>query len=119
MSYDSSNIFAKILRGEIACGKIFENEYALAFNDTHPKAPYHILVIPKGEYCNFHEFHAQAPAVMVSEFYQVVRRVIEQYNLHQDGYRLITNYGEKGGQEIPHYHVHILGGKAIGPLVAG
>ncbi|WP_032113470.1 HIT domain-containing protein [Candidatus Paracaedibacter symbiosus] len=118
MSYNSSNIFARILRGEIACVKIFENDYVLAFKDIHPKAPYHVLVVPKGEYRNFHDFHANAPAIMIGEFYQAVRQIIEQSKLNQDGYRLITNFGENGGQEVDHYHVHILGGKAIGPLIA-
>lgn len=119
MSYDRSNIFAQILRGEIACTKIFENEHAIAFNDINPQAPSHILVIPKGEYRNFHDFHQHASATSINEFYQAIGHVIKQYNLEENGYRLITNCGKDSGQLVDHYHVHILSGKPLGPLVAG
>lgn len=118
MSYNPSNIFAQILRGEIACTRVFENEHAIAFNDIHPQAPSHILVIPKGEYRNFHDFHQHAPATLVCSFYQAVQEVIQQYNLEKNGYRLITNCGKDSGQIVDHYHVHILSGKPLGPLVA-
>lgn len=117
MSYDPSNIFAQILRGEIACTKVFENEHAIAFNDIHPQAPSHILVIPKGEYRNFHDFHQHAPTTTIGEFYQAIRHIIQQYNLDQNGYRLITNCGKDSGQIVDHYHIHILSGKPLGPLV--
>ena len=119
MTYDSSNIFARILRKEIPCAKVLENDFVLAFKDITPKAPIHILVIPKGAYCNFHDFHENATAEEIQEFYKAVSQIVKDHTLDQSGYRLITNFGQNGGQEVPHYHVHILGGKRIGPLVQG
>ena len=117
MSYNPSNIFAQILRGEITCIKIFESEYSLAFHDIHPQAPLHILVIPKGEYCNFHDFHQHAPENLVYGFYHAIQQIIHQYQLEKNGYRLISNSGQDSGQLVDHYHVHILGGKPLGSLV--
>lgn len=117
MLYDPSNIFARILREEIACDKVFETNSVLAFNDIDPKAPTHVLIIPKGNYCNFHDFHENAPHSLISDFYQAIRTIIQQCQLDQQGYRLITNCGIDGGQIVEHYHVHLLGGKSLGPLV--
>lgn len=117
MLYDSSNIFARILREEITCDKVFENDHVLAFNDINPQAPQHILIIPKGDYCNFHDFHENAPTLLINEFYQAIRYVIQQCHLTKDGYRLITNCGADGGQIVDHYHVHLLGGKNLGSLI--
>lgn len=117
MSYDSNNIFAKILRGEIPCSKIFEDEMVLAFRDINPKAPVHILVIPKGNYVNFHDFHGNAPCEFVGHFYRKVGDLVKSQGLVDSGYRVITNCGENGGQEVPHYHVHLLGGEALGPML--
>lgn len=117
-AYDSTNIFARILRQEIPCQKVYEDEVVLAFHDIHPKAPVHILVIPKGEYINFHDFHEKASASFVAHFYQKISEIIESQQLNErGGYRLISNCGPHGGQEVPHYHVHILGGKLLGGLV--
>lgn len=117
MSYDKNNIFAKILRGEIPCKKVFENEYALAFYDIAPAAPVHVLVIPKGEYISFNDFSANAPKELVHGFFAAVQEVAAQLDL-QKGYRLISNHGEDAGQLVPHFHVHILGGKNLGKLLA-
>ncbi len=117
MSYDSSNIFARILRQEITCNDIFENNHALAFKDIDPKAEHHILIIPKGPYRNFHDFHQQANAEEIYAFYQAITHIIGQYKLEENGYRLINNCGKHGGQIVDHYHVHLLGGQPLGPLV--
>jgi histidine triad (HIT) family protein len=118
MPYDKNNIFAKILRGEIPCKKIYEDEFALAFNDIAPQAPVHVLVIPKGEYISFDDFAAKAPKDLVQGFFTAVQKVAAQLELTEGGYRLIANHGENAGQLVPHFHVHILAGKPLGKLVA-
>jgi histidine triad (HIT) family protein len=117
MSYDVNNIFARILRQEIPCHKVFEDDQVLAFHDLHPKAPVHILVIPKGEYANFHDFHNHAEAKLIAHFYKKVANIAEQVGLQQAGYRLIVNCGPNGGQEVPHYHVHLIGGEKLGAMI--
>jgi histidine triad (HIT) family protein len=118
MPYDKNNIFAKILRGEIPSKKIFEDGFALAFEDIAPQAPVHVLVIPKGEFTSFDDFLRKATPDMVQGFFAAVQKVAKQLNLIDDGYRIITNHGANGGQEVFHFHVHILGGKPLGKLVA-
>jgi diadenosine tetraphosphate (Ap4A) HIT family hydrolase len=118
MAYDPNNIFAKILRGEIPCGRVFENEHTLAFRDIHPKAPVHILVIPKGAYEDLTAFASLAPAVEIESFHRAVADIVKAEGLDKTGYRVIANTGLHGGQEVPHYHLHILGGGFIGPMVA-
>lgn len=117
MTYDKNNVFAKILRGEIPNNTVHEDEYVLAFHDIAGAAPVHVLVIPKGEYASFHDF-AQAPAEVVAGFFASVRKVAEKLNLPADGYRLITNHGHNGSQSVAHFHVHVLGGKQLGGLLA-
>lgn len=117
MTYDSKNIFARILRGEIPCTKVYEDEYTLAFKDIMPKAPVHLLVIPKGSYIDIVDFGANASAAEIQGFFRAVSRISEEQNLHQAGFRSIANTGLHGGQEVPHFHLHLLGGKAIGPMV--
>ena len=118
MSYDSNNIFAKILRGEIPCQKIYEDEFALAFYDIHPQAPVHALVIPKGHYENHAAFSAKASDGEVAGFHRALGKVADAIDVTEGGYRLISNCGANGGQEVPHYHVHILGGGPLGRMVA-
>ncbi|MCD8562725.1 MAG: histidine triad nucleotide-binding protein [Alphaproteobacteria bacterium] len=118
MSYDSNNIFAKILRGEIPCDKVYEDEHVLAFNDIAPKAPVHILVIPKGAYTSVEDFGLNASAAEIKGFYMAVAKIVEQKALNLDGFRTISNSGLNGGQEVPHYHLHILGGKKLGPMLS-
>jgi histidine triad (HIT) family protein len=115
MTYSPNNIFARILRGEIPCQKVAENEHALAFNDIHPQAPTHILVIPKGAYLHLTDFIANAAPAEQHAFWQLVGVVAEP--LSEDGLRLITNQGLNGGQEVPHFHIHLLGGRALGRMV--
>ena len=116
-SYDENNIFAKILRSEIPCKKILENEYALAFLDINPQAPIHVLVIPKNPYINLYEFTKSASINEVKSFWKLVNDVIEHYNCENKGFRLITNSGEDGNQDVPHFHVHVLGGKNLGKMI--
>ncbi|MFA5040803.1 MAG: HIT domain-containing protein [Bdellovibrionales bacterium] len=119
MAYDSNNVFAKILRGEIPCKKAYEDEFALAFHDIHPKAPVHLLVIPKGPYATFDDFAANANADEIAGFYRALEKVIASAADISKGYRLISNAGPHSHQEVPHYHVHVLGGRDLGPLLCG
>lgn len=116
--YDPGNIFARILRGEIPSKTVLETAHSLAFHDAHPRAPVHVLVIPKGAYVNYDHFLAAASTEEVLDFNQALLAVCEQAKLLKDGYRMITNAGVSGMQEVPHMHMHILGGRRIGPLVA-
>ena len=117
MAYDTQNIFAKILRGEIPCDKVFENDHALAFKDIAPQAPVHVLVIPKGAYVSIDDFTAQASDAEISGFYRAVGKVARDLGLVEPGYRIINNTGTDGCQEVPHFHVHILGGKSLGAML--
>ncbi len=119
MTYDTNNIFAKILRGEIPCKKIYEDDFALAFYDIHPAAPTHALVIPKGAYENHEAFTANASDEAMAGFSRAIGKVATMIGVTEGGYRLIANSGANGGQEVPHYHVHILGGGRLGPMMAG
>ena len=116
-SYNENNIFAKILRSEIPCNKIMENEYALAFSDINPQAPTHILVIPKNSYINFHEFTKHASINEVKLFWKLVNDIVVYFKCEKKGFRLITNSGSDGNQDVPHFHVHVLGGKNLGRMI--
>jgi histidine triad (HIT) family protein len=118
MAYDDKNIFARILRGEIPCQKIYEDDHVLAFNDIHPKAPVHILVIPKGRYTDIADFGAHAKAEEIAGFWRAVAKIAGERGLPGGGFRAIANTGLHGGQEVPHFHVHLLGGVALGPMLA-
>ncbi len=113
--YDSSNIFARILRGEIPCKRVLENEHALAFHDINPLAPTHVLVIPKGEWVSAADFHAGASADAIAGFWRAVGEVARP--LEAGGYRILSNMGVDAGQEVPHFHVHVFGGRPLGPMV--
>jgi diadenosine tetraphosphate (Ap4A) HIT family hydrolase len=117
MAYDPNNIFAKILRGEIPCKKLFENEHALAFPDINPKAPTHILVIPKGAYVSHDDFAARASDAEIAGFERAIGQVAAAAGVDKTGYRLISNCGVNAHQEVPHYHVHIMGGRPLGPML--
>lgn len=117
MAYDSSNIFAKILRGEIHCNKIYEDDYAIAFNDIAPKAPVHVLVIPKQAYVSIVDFTQDAPPEEIAGFYKAFGNVVKMLGVEDGGFRTIANTGLNGGQEVPHFHLHILAGRALGPMV--
>jgi histidine triad (HIT) family protein len=115
--YDEANVFAKILRGEIPCRKLFENEWALAFHDIAPKAPVHVLVIPKGKYISIADFTAKATDAEIAGFLRGVAEVARQLDLEAAGYRVLANMGEDSGQEVPHFHVHLFGGRRLGPML--
>lgn len=116
-AYDDQNIFAKILRGDVPSKFICENEFACAFNDIAPQAPIHILVIPKGKFVSYHDFCLNAEPQEITGFYACVKQVLNALDV-PNGFRVISNIGRDGGQEVPHYHLHILGGKPIGPMLA-
>ena len=120
-SYDPTNIFARILRGEIPNKTVIETEHTLAFHDIAPQAPCHVLVIPKGAYVTFDHFAAEASAEEIMDFHRVCARICADLGLSPgqggQGYRGITNAGGHGGQEVPHYHLHILGGRPLGRMV--
>lgn len=117
LPYDKSNIFAKILRGEIPCGKVYEDDYALAFEDINPQAEIHTLVIPKGAYVSWDDFSAKASDPEIAGFVRAVGKVARAKNLPEPGYRLMANIGAHGGQEVPHLHVHIFGGQPLGRMI--
>ena len=116
--YDDSNIFARILRGELPSKKVYEDEHALAFHDIQPQAPIHILVIPKGAYVSWDDFSAHASAEEIAGFVKAVGHVAREQGLVTRGYRLLSNIGRNGGQEVPHLHVHLFGGGPLGPMLA-
>ena len=115
--YDDANIFARILRGEIPAKKVHEDDHALAFHDINPQAPVHVLVIPKGRYVSLADFSAQASEAQIAGFWRAVGKVAKDLGLENAGYRVLTNMGQDGGQEVPHFHVHIFGGRRIGRMV--
>jgi histidine triad (HIT) family protein len=116
--YDDSNIFARILRGEIPSNKVYEDEHALAFRDINPLAPTHVLVIPKGPYVSWDDFSATAADAEIAGFVRAVGKVARDAGLVESGYRLLANVGLDSGQEVAHLHVHIFGGRALGPMLA-
>lgn len=117
MSYDKDNIFARILRKEIPAKIIYEDEFAIAFHDINPQAPTHVLVIPKGEFISFYDFSEKATPELMKGFYQAVQKTIDILNLKDQGFRVLSNHGQNGGQEVPHYHIHIFGGRALGRMI--
>ena len=118
MPYDKNNIFAKILRGEIPCKKIFENDYVLSFHDINPQKKIHALVIPKGEYVDLDDFNQKASDKEITEFFKAVSHVSSLLVAKDKGYRVLSNIGSDGGQEVPHLHFHIFAGEKIGKMVA-
>ena len=117
--YDSQNIFARILRGEIPCKKVYEDAFVLAFHDISPQAPRHILVVPKGPYCSFADFSAEASEAEIAGFIRAVGKIAKDFGLEAPGYRLLTNTGADSGQEVPHFHVHLFGGRPLGRMISG
>jgi histidine triad (HIT) family protein len=115
--YDETNIFARILRGEIPCKKAYEDQWALAFHDINPLAPVHVLVIPKGNYVSFADFSATASAEEIAGFMRAVAKLAKDLGLEAQGYRLLTNMGEHSGQEVPHFHVHLFAGRPLGRML--
>ena len=117
MAYDDGNVFAKILRGEIACDKVYEDEHALAFHDIAPKAPVHVLVIPKGPYVSMDDFTRDAPAELIAGFLRAVGEAARRLGVENSGYRVLCNTGPDAHQEVMHVHVHIFGGRPLGGMI--
>jgi histidine triad (HIT) family protein len=116
--YDDSNIFARILRGEIPSNTVYEDERVLAFHDINPLAPTHILVIPKGPYVSWDDFSEKASDDEIAALVRAVGKIAREANLVEDGYRVLANVGPNSGQEVPHLHLHIFGGRPLGPMLA-
>ncbi|MBI0535706.1 histidine triad nucleotide-binding protein [Roseomonas sp. KE2513] len=115
--YDDTNIFARILRGEIPSRRVHEDEYAVAFHDINPLAPVHVLVIPRGRYVSIADFSAHASDAEIAGFWRAVGRVARELGLEERGFRALTNMGPEGGQEVPHFHVHLFGGQRLGRML--
>ncbi|MBV0899717.1 MAG: HIT domain-containing protein [Wolbachia endosymbiont of Fragariocoptes setiger] len=115
--YNEENIFAQILAGNLPCKQIYNDDYILAFHDKYPDAPTHILVIPKEKYISYDDFIFNSPSEEIVHFFKIIRKITHEHNLTKTGYRLVTNHGKDGEQVVPHFHVHILGGKRLGKHV--
>ena len=118
MPYDDNNIFARILRGELPAKTVMESEHSLAFHDINPLSPIHVLVIPKGAYVSWDDFAAKASDAEIADFTRTIGKVAAMVGADQQGYRVLSNVGKRGGQEVPHLHVHIFGGAPLGPMLA-
>ncbi len=118
LPYDASNIFARILRGEIPAKTVYEDDFAFAFHDINPQAPIHILVIPKGAYVSWDDFSSRAPDAEIAGFIRAVGTIARDNKLVEPGYRLLANVGGHAHQEVPHFHVHLFGGRPLGPMLA-
>jgi diadenosine tetraphosphate (Ap4A) HIT family hydrolase len=116
--YDPSNIFARILRGELPAKVVLETEHSLAFHDINPLAAVHVLVIPKGAYVSWDDFASEASEAQIADFVRAVAETARQVGAEPQGYRLLANTGKRSGQEVPHLHVHIFGGQPLGPMLA-
>ena len=117
MAYDPNNIFAKIIRGEIPCDKVYEDEHVLAFRDINPQTPTHVLVIPKGAYVSFDDFSETASAEEIAGFVRASGKIARDLGLAEPGYRVLANHGRDAHQEVPHFHVHIFGGCDLGRMI--
>jgi histidine triad (HIT) family protein len=117
--YDRNNVFAKILRKEIPCTAVYEDDNSLIFRDIHPSAPTHLVAIPKGEFKSFDDFSQKATTEQIAGFFSSIQKMATQLCITSTGYRLITNHGKDAMQTVEHFHVHILAGKRLGALVTG
>ena len=118
MSYSDDNIFAKILRKEIPCEKVYEDDHCLAFKDINPQAKIHVLVVPKGKYISFDDFSQNASGEEIYSFFKAVGKIAKDLDLSTEGYRILSNIGKLGGQEVPHFHIHIFGKQDLGPMLS-
>jgi diadenosine tetraphosphate (Ap4A) HIT family hydrolase len=117
MPYDDNNIFAKILRKEIPCDNVFENDFALAFKDIQPQAPVHILVIPKGRFVSSNDFYQKASDEQIAGLMRALAHVAKQTGVVENGYRFLANHGKNARQEVPHFHIHLFGGRDLGSML--
>jgi histidine triad (HIT) family protein len=118
MAYDDNNVFARILRGEIPCRTVYEDEHVLAFHDVNPQTPTHILVIPKGAYVSFDDFSQTASDAEIAAFCRAAGKIAREQGLDGPGYRILANHGAAANQEVPHFHLHIFAGRPLGPMLA-
>ncbi len=117
MAYDSNNVFARILRGEIPCDKVHEDTHVLAFRDINPQAPTHILVIPKGAYESADDFAEKASEAEIAALIRALGQIARQQGVAESGYRILANHGRDAHQEVPHFHLHICGGRDLGAML--
>ena len=117
MAYDRDNVFARILRGELPATKVYEDEHVLAFRDIHPQAPTHVIVIPKGEYVSVDDFSEKASAAELAAFIRAIGRIARQEGVAEGGYRILANHGAAAHQDAPHFHLHLFGGRDLGPML--
>ena len=117
MAYDRNNIFARILRSEIPCKKVYEDEHVLAFHDISPQAPIHVLVIPKGEYVSLDDFSEKASAAEMAALVRALGHLAREQGVAETGYRVLANTGLAAHQEVPHFHVHLFGGRDLGAML--
>jgi diadenosine tetraphosphate (Ap4A) HIT family hydrolase len=117
MTYDRNNIFARILRGEIPCNKVYEDAHVLAFHDISPQSPTHVLVIPKGEYASFDDFSQNASPEEITALVRAVGQIAREQGVAESGYRILANTGPAAHQEVPHFHVHLFGGRDLGGML--
>ena len=117
MAYDPSNVFARILRGEIPCKKVHENGHALAFHDINPQTRVHVLVIPKGTYVSSDDFATKASDAEIGDFFRAVGEVARLLKVDASGYRILANHGRDAHQEVPHFHIHVFGGEDLGRMI--
>jgi len=117
MAYDRNNVFARILRGELPCTKVYEDEHVLAFRDIQPQAPTHVVLIPKGEYVSVDDFAARASEAEQAAFMRAIGRIAAAEGVREGGYRILANHGRAAHQEVPHFHLHLFGGRDLGPML--
>jgi histidine triad (HIT) family protein len=117
MAYDRNNVFARILRGELPCNKVYEDEHVLAFHDIRPQAPTHIVLIPKGEYVSVDDFSEKASVAELAAFLRAIGRIAREQGVSGSGYRILANQGPAAHQEVPHFHLHLFGGRDLGPML--
>ena len=117
MPYDRNNVFARILRGELPCAKVYEDEHILAFKDINPQAPVHIVIIPKGEYVSVDDFSAKASDAEIVALSRAIAQIARQQGVAEGGYRILGNHGVASRQEVPHFHLHLCGGRDLGALL--
>ena len=117
MTYDRNNIFARILRNEIPCNKVYEDAHVLAFHDIRPQSPTHVLVIPKGEYVSFDDFSLNAAPEEIAALVRAIGQIAREQAVAESGYRILSNTGAAAHQEVPHFHVHLFGGRDLGGML--
>lgn len=117
MPYDRNNVFARILRGELPCTKVYEDQHVLAFRDINPQAPTHIVLIPKGEYVSIDDFSATASEAEQAAFMRAIAEIARREGVAPGGYRVLSNHGQAAHQEVPHFHLHLFAGRDLGPML--